>query len=191
LENKLASIRVRQEQYAVLAPQDGYIVRALKAGLGETIKEGEPIATIMPSISDKAVEIYVNPIDLPLLKIGQVVRIEFEGWPALQFSGWPDASVGTFRGQLAVVDYIASSNGLYRVLIKPDPTAEPWPEDVRLGSGARGWAMLKFVPIWYETWRQLNGFPPDLARSGRSTGIPYAERKGVGADYGTPYKKEK
>lgn len=191
LRSKLSAVGVRRQQYNVLAPQDGYIVRALKAGLGETIKEGEPIATIMPSISDKAVEIFVRPIDLPLLEIGQRVRIEFEGWPALQFSGWPNASVGTFGGKLAVVDYVASSNGLYRVLIKPDPDLEPWPNQVRLGSGARGWAMLKFVPIWYEIWRQMNGFPPNMTRTGSSSAIPDAERKGVGADNGTPEKKAK
>jgi multidrug resistance efflux pump len=192
LESKISSLRVRQAQYAVLAPQDGYIVRALKAGLGETIKEGEPIATIMPSVSDKAVEMYVNAIDLPLLHPGQMVRIEFEGWPALQFSGWPGASVGTFTGKLAVVDFLASSNGLYRVLVKPDPNGNPWPEQVRLGSGARGWAMLNFVPIWYETWRQLNGFRPNWVRTAAgSTGIPDAERKGTGADNGVPYQKEK
>lgn len=192
LEGKIAALRVRQQQYAVLAPQDGYIVRALKAGLGETIKEGEPIATIMPSISDKAVEMYVSAIDLPLLHPGQTVRIEFEGWPALQFSGWPGATVGTFTGRLAVVDFIASSNGFYRVLVQPDTNGQPWPDQVRLGSGARGWAMLNFVPIWYETWRQLNGFRPNWVRTAAgSTGIPDAERKGTGADYGTQEKSDK
>ena len=115
------------------------------------------------------------------------VRIEFEGWPALQFSGWPGASVGTFIGKLAVVDYVASSNGLYRALIQPDPAGKPWPELVRLGSGARGWAMLSFVPIWYETWRQLNGFRPNWVRSAAgSTGIPDAE-----AGTGKSSKKDK
>jgi hypothetical protein len=30
-----------------------------------------------------------------------------------------------------------------------------------VGSGASGIALLNDVPIWYELWRQLNGFPPD------------------------------
>ena len=191
LQNKIASVRVRQEQYHVLAPQDGIVVRALKAGIGENVKDGEPIATIMPSRAERAVELFVRPMDLPLLKLGQQVRIEFDGWPALQFSGWPNASVGTFGGKLAVVDFVASSNGLYRVLIKPDQTLEPWPDEIRLGSGAKGWAMLNFVPIYYEIWRQLNGFPPNMARYGASTAIPDAERKGQGADYGIPEKKAK
>jgi hypothetical protein len=109
----------------------------------------------------------------------------------LQFSGWPNASVGTFSGRLAVVDYVASSNGQYRLLIKPDSASKPWPDQVRLGAGSRGWAMLNFVPVWYETWRQLNGFPPNMQRSSNTTGIPDAERKGTGADLGTPPKTEK
>jgi adhesin transport system membrane fusion protein len=32
---------------------------------------------------------------------------------------------------------------------------------LRVGSGAEGIALLNNVPLWYEVWRQLNGFPPD------------------------------
>jgi hypothetical protein len=49
----------------IRAAQNGYINRALQAGIGETIKEGTPIATVMPSEYDIAVETYVNPLDLP------------------------------------------------------------------------------------------------------------------------------
>jgi hypothetical protein len=59
-----------------------------------------------------------------------------------------------------VIDRI-DTKGKYRILVVPDPADEPWPEQVRVGSGAYGWALLKDVPIWYEMWRQLNGFPPD------------------------------
>ena len=160
LKNKLANVAVRQEQYHVLAPQTGYLTKTLKMGIGETIKEGEPIATIVPQQSDKSVEMFVQAMDLPLIKLGLPVRVEFDGWPALQFSGWQSASVGTFGGKIAVIDYVANSAGKYRVLVVPDKADETWPEAVRLGSGARGWAMLRFVPVWYELWRQLNGFPP-------------------------------
>jgi hypothetical protein len=47
-------------------------------------------------------------------------------------------------------------------LVTPDANQEPWPEQLRLGSGVYGWTMLNDVPIWYEIWRQLNGFPPSL-----------------------------
>jgi hypothetical protein len=33
---------------------------------------------------------------------------------------------------------------------------------LRQGSGVLGWTMLDDVPIWFELWRQLNGFPPSL-----------------------------
>jgi hypothetical protein len=42
------------------------------------------------------------------------------------------------------------------------PGDQPWPEQLRVGSGVVGWVMLDDVPIWYELWRQLNGFPPSL-----------------------------
>jgi hypothetical protein len=27
----------------------------------------------------------------------------------------------------------------------------------------QGWVILDSVPVWYEIWRQLNGFPPTLS----------------------------
>jgi hypothetical protein len=30
---------------------------------------------------------------------------------------------------------------------------------LRIGGGANGIALLKDVPIWYELWRNINGFP--------------------------------
>ncbi len=162
LKNKLASVEVRVQQRAILAPQDGYLVKALKAGIGETIKEGEAVVTIQPDQPQKAVELYVNAMDVPLISKGRHVRLEFDGWPALQFSGWPSVSVGTFAGRVAVIDFVNSKAGKYRILVTPDQSQEPWPEQLRLGSGVYGWAMLNDVPIWYEIWRQLNGFPPSL-----------------------------
>ena len=52
-------------------------------------------------------------------------------------------------------------NGKYRILIAPDNKDKKWPKDIRIGSGAQTIALLKNVPIWYEVWRNLNGFPPD------------------------------
>ncbi|GAB4234979.1 MAG: biotin/lipoyl-binding protein [Ekhidna sp.] len=162
MENELANVRIRQEQYQIVAPQSGYVVKVIKVGIGETIKEGDAIATILPQSDDKAVEMYVKAMDIPLISPGKKVRVQFDGWPVLQFSGWPNVSVGTFGGEVAIVDRVQSSNGLFRIIVKPDPEDEPWPDLVRLGSGIKGWVMLNNVPIWYEIWRQMNGFPPTI-----------------------------
>jgi multidrug resistance efflux pump len=160
--NEFSNTEIRSGQYQILAPQDGYIVKAVKAGIGETIKEGDAICTIMPEVSDMAVEMYVKAMDVPLISKGRNVRIQFDGWPALQFSGWPSVSVGTFGGKVKVIDYVNSKPGEFRILVVPDTNDERWPSQLRIGSGTKGWVMLDSVPVWYELWRQLNGFPPSL-----------------------------
>ena len=160
--NELTNTQIRSGQYQIVAPQDGYIVKAMKAGIGETVKEGDAICTIMPEVSDMAVEMYVKAMDVPLISKGRNVRIQFDGWPALQFSGWPSVSVGTFGGEVKVIDYVNSKPGEFRILVVPDSKDESWPTQLRNGSGTKGWVMLDSVPIWYELWRQLNGFPPSL-----------------------------
>lgn len=160
MNNEYANMQIRSSFYSILAPQDGYIVKALRNGIGETIKEGEAITSIMPTQMHLAIELFVKPMDLPLLKINDKVRLQFDGWPALVFSGWPVASVGTFGGVIVAVDNV-DTNGKYRVLIVPDSMDSRWPKPLGLGSGVYGWILLKDVPVWYEIWRQLNGFPPD------------------------------
>lgn len=160
--NEFSNTEIRSGQYQILAPQDGYIVKTVKAGIGETIKEGDAICTIMPEVSDMAVEMYVRAMDVPLISKGRQVRIQFDGWPALQFSGWPSVSVGTFGGEVKVIDYVNSKPGEFRILVVPDTKDERWPPQLRIGSGTKGWVMLDNVPVWYELWRQLNGFPPSL-----------------------------
>ena len=88
LRNEFSNMEIRNRQYQILAPQDGIVVKAIKAGIGETIKEGEAVCTVMPqSESDMAVEMYIKAMDIPLIAKGRKARIEFDGWPALQFSG--------------------------------------------------------------------------------------------------------
>ena len=160
--NEFTNTEMRNAQYQILAPQDGFIVKAMKSGIAETIKEGDAICTIMPQISDVAVEMYVKAMDVPLISKGRKVRVQFDGWPALQFSGWPSVSVGTFGGEVRVIDYVNSKPGEFRILVVPDKDDQVWPEQIRIGSGTKGWVMLNDVPVWYELWRQLNGFPPSL-----------------------------
>jgi multidrug efflux pump subunit AcrA (membrane-fusion protein) len=164
LRNKISSVDVRRGRYIVRAPQNGYVVRSFKAGIGETIKEGESIAILQPANPAVAVELYVRAMDVPLIQRGRKVRLQFDGWPAIQFAGWPTVSVGTFGGDVAVIDAVSSVNGKYRLLVKPivQEGDQPWPKQLRVGSGVYGWVMLDDVPVWYELWRQLNGFPPSL-----------------------------
>jgi membrane fusion protein, adhesin transport system len=166
LQNKITNVDIRRGQYFVKSPQEGYIVKALKMGIGETIKEGESIATLQPSAPEMAVEMYVRAMDVPLIEPGREVRIQFEGWPSLVFSGWPSATVGTFGGIVKVIDRIDNGKGEYRLLITPKIAKgeQVWPKQLRMGSGAIGWVMLEDVPVWYEIWRQLNAFPPTLKK---------------------------
>ncbi|MBX7117411.1 MAG: HlyD family secretion protein [Gemmatimonadaceae bacterium] len=150
----------RRDLLVVRAPRAGIVVRALRGGIGEIVKDGEPVASVQPAAPALAVALQVNARDVPLLRVGDQVRLEFAGWPALQFSGWPSVAVGTFGGRVAVVDQFASMDGTYRVLVEEDAADEPWPKELRLGSGARGWALLRNVTVGFELWRLMNGFPP-------------------------------
>jgi multidrug resistance efflux pump len=147
--------------YYIKAPQSGYVNRALQSGLGETIKEGTPVVSIMPANYDIAVETYVEPVDLPLISRGEKVRVWFDGWPTIVFSGWPDMSYGTFGGKVVAVENFISDNGKYRILIAPDKADLPWPKQLSVGAGAETIALLHNVPVWFELWRTLNGFPPN------------------------------
>lgn len=161
LQNAVGNIDARTALYEIKAPQDGYVVRALRAGVGEQVKEGDPIVSVMPANPRLAVALDVSATDAPLVQTGSKVRLEFDGWPALQFSGWPSASTGTFGGTVSVVDQVAGATGKYRVLVVPDTADSAWPLQVRQGTGVRGWAMLSEVKLGYELWRRLNGFPPN------------------------------
>lgn len=161
LENQYANYSIRNGMYYIKAPQNGYVNRALQSGIGENIKEGTSIVSIMPSNYDIAVETFITPIDLPLVKRGEKVRVWFDGWPTIVFSGWPDMSYGTFGGKIVAVENFISDNGKFRVLIAPDENEDKWPKQLSIGAGAQTIALLNDVPIWFELWRTLNGFPPN------------------------------
>ena len=161
LENEYTNYSIRNNLYYITAPQSGFINRAIQGGIGETFKEGDRLVGIMPAKYDMAVETFVEPIDLPLVHLGEKVRIEFDGWPAIFFSGWPNLSFGTYGGEVVAIETFISDNGKYRILLAPDREDQEWPQDIRVGSGANTIALLEDVPIWFELWRQLNGFPPN------------------------------
>ena len=162
LQSKMNQLEQRQNAYIIKSPINGRVTKVLKNGIGEYIKAQESIATIVPSSYQKAVELYIEPNDMPLMREGKNVRIQFDGWPAVVFSGWPENSFGTFAGKVYAIDNDISKNGKYRILVIEDASEKPWPELIRIGSGAQGLLLLNDVKVYYEIWRKLNGFPPDF-----------------------------
>ncbi len=161
LENQAANYKVRQGLYYVLASQDGQVVQLNKAGIGEILKETESIGVIVPQKVDYAVEMYVKPVDLPLLSVGQQVMCVFDGYPAIVFSGWPNTSYGIFKGKVLAIENSIDANGQFKVLVVEDSDEKRWPPQIKIGAGVQGIVILNDVPVWYELWRNINGFPPD------------------------------
>lgn len=162
---KLNTMETRQELSHIKAPSDGVVVKLIKRGTGEIFKENDQIAVITPQSTDQSAEIYVQDIDAPLIMPGAEVRLQFSGWPALQFAGLSkNVKLGTFEGVVSVVDNVDSGNGKYRVLIVPKKEGD-WPSSNYLRPGTRvaAWVILKTVPLGYELWRRFNGFPIALA----------------------------
>ena len=158
LENRRSTVEVRQTYHTVRAPQNGVVSRIYIRGIGENIKAGTPIAELFPTSDDRAVEVYVRAMDMPLLREGHLGQIEFEGFPALAISGEPGLTFGTYDAHVAVIQQTPESNGMFRVLLRP---SEEWPERLPFGTGARAYILLDEVPVWYELWRQINGFPAE------------------------------
>jgi len=165
LKNQFSNYAIRNSFYYVLAPQNGQITRTVAAGVGEVVKEGDMLVMVVPQQFQYAVEMYVRPLDLPLISHGQKVRFQFDGWPSIVFSGWPNVSYGTFGGKVVAIDNSISDNGKFRVLVAEDPNDMKWPQMLKVGGGAKGLALLKDVPVWYELWRNFNGFPPDFYKA--------------------------
>ena len=164
-KNVLANYISRGNQKWLIAPQDGQIIKAKKSGINEIVKEGEMIVEMVPTKIDHAIELFIEPMDLILINSGQKIRMIFDGFPAIVFSGWPDNSYGTFAGKVSMVENNRNENGKFRILVIPDNQEKPWPKELKMGTGVRGFALLKTVPIWYELWRQINGFPPDYYKN--------------------------
>jgi adhesin transport system membrane fusion protein len=157
-ESKLA----QQRSQSVASPIDGTLLRLLVNQGGEIVSEGDPLFIVVPDQAERAVELWLDGNDIPLVSEGRQVRLQFEGWPAVQFVGWPSAAVGTFGGQIVNIDSTDNGKGEFRVLVMPLVGEEKWPTGkfLRQGQRANGWVLLDRVPLWYEFWRQINGFPP-------------------------------
>ena len=157
----------RQATQMVLAPADGTVFRLMAQPGSAVLKAGDEIAAFVPNTAAPVVELLVNGNDMPLISKGRSVRLQFEGWPAVQFVGWPSVAVGTFGGRVLLVDPTDNGQGKFRVMIEPDPNDKPWPSLMYLRQGVRvkGWVLLDTVPLGFEVWRQFNGFPATVAQS--------------------------
>lgn len=168
-ELRVANARQRGGASIITAPTDGYVVRIAAVGAGQTVKDGEMLAMLVPTAGglDQAVEAFISSRDAAIVDVGRPVRLQFSGFPAFVFNpGWDNFTINTFGGRVAVVDAVDDGNGYYRVLIVPDSTQKQgkWPiaQYLRQGTPANAWILLNEVPIGFEIWRQLNGFPPVL-----------------------------
>jgi len=171
IDSRIAST----EQQIVTAPRNG-IVLSVAATEGAYLKPGSPICVIIPNTEARFVEAWIDGMDMPLVRArgmaddgtvqaGSLVRLQFEGWPAIQFMGWPSVAVGTFGGEVVAVDATDDGQGRFRIVVAADPKDVNWPgpQFLRQGVRAKAWVLLRNVPVWQEIWRQLNGFPPVVA----------------------------
>lgn len=188
IEQSLVSLEIQINQtqmQKVVAPRSGIVFRLL-ATEGTFLRAGSPLCTIIAKTDRRMAELWLSGLDMPLLterKVdaagnvlheGSPVRLQFEGWPAIQWIGWPSVARGTFGGEVILVDPTDNGKGKFRVLVaeKPDvvtngngeteTVAWPGPRWLRQGVRVNGWVLLQRVPLWFEVWRQLNGFPPML-----------------------------
>lgn len=159
---KLDTRLARQQTQTLTAPRDGTVLRLLANPNAEMVKPGQALAILVPDTEQRAVELWVDGNDLPLIVTGSHVRLQFEGYPAIQFGGWPEFSVGSFGGRVALIDATDDGKGHFRILVVPDPDDIPWPDNRFLRQGVRvnGWVLLGRVTLGYEMWRIFNGFPP-------------------------------
>ncbi|MGH7167169.1 MAG: HlyD family secretion protein [Nitrospiraceae bacterium] len=160
---RLSNLTQRRIASRIYAPIDGTVVRMAEVGPGETVRPGDKLLRISPLSADKAVELWADGLDSPLLNVGRKARLLFYGIPAIPLPAWPDLMAGTYGGVIKVVDQVDDGKGNFRFWVVPDPEDRPWPEQshVRQGTKVMAWVILNRVPLWYELWRRVNLFPPD------------------------------
>ncbi|MDP1596246.1 MAG: HlyD family efflux transporter periplasmic adaptor subunit [Methylotenera sp.] len=151
----------RQNMQRITAPRAGTIFRLPVNSQSQMISQGQPLLVILPDTKARAVELWVDGRDAPLMTENSLVRLEFEGWPAIQVPGWAKVGIGTFSGKVSFIDPTDNGTGNFRVMVVPDAQYPDWPSArfLRQGVSAKGWILLENVTIGYEIWRLLNGFP--------------------------------
>jgi len=166
-QKKQASITISRNTTAkVYASKDGYPMRILKNDKDAYIKQGEPLVYFSPKVTKRALLLKIRRVDMPLVKKGLKVRVQFYGWPSMQVSGWPKITFGTFGGIIDKIDPIAHEEGVFYAYVTQDPK-EPWPADdvLKVGTRANGWVRLSTVTIGYEIWRMHNALPSNMVMS--------------------------
>ncbi|MCA9129646.1 MAG: HlyD family efflux transporter periplasmic adaptor subunit, partial [Planctomycetales bacterium] len=171
IEKELSELKNKRGEYDrldICAPRSGVIQQWNGLTGSDSVKEGDHLFILVPVASELAVEMTIRGNDMPLVHEGDPVRLQFEGWPAVQFVGWPSVAIGTFGGKVNRVFPTDDGNGNFKVLVTADnhfKRENGWPDDryLRQGVRANGWVLLQEVPLGYELWRQLNGFPPTAA----------------------------
>ena len=153
----------RYETAEVYAQKDGYIVRLYESDKNKLLNKGDQVIYFAPAVDDKTLLLKVCDLNLPLTKEGLPVRLMFYGWPAMQISGWPKITFGTFGGIIKKIDSISYEKGFFYAYVVEDPN-EPWPKGdvLKVGTQTTAWVRLETVPIWYQIWRTINGLPPRM-----------------------------
>lgn len=183
----------RQGSQMVVAPRDGTILHVEAGDVATVVSAGQALASFLPADAERVVELYLQGRDIGLVRPGRKVRLQFDGWPAFQFSGLPEFAVGTFAGEIVFVEPNARADGRFRVMVaehkldsgcfgidtRPGLNVAGncgWPPEsfVRLGASVQGWVLLETVPLGYELWRLMNNFPPVNAAVASGTGATEA-----------------
>ena len=185
-----ANVTGRRKQTQIKAPASGRLINIARFGAGSMVKAGDVLATIAPETKDRIVEMLVTDNDVRFIGVGRPVRLQFAGYPAVQFSGAPGVSVGTYGGTVQFIDPVDDGSSRFRVLVKEarhilpgGKQDQPWPpaNNLRPGAEAIGWIMLDTVPLGFELWRQFNNFPPRTPKGdpllGKATKKQSTDRK--------------
>ena len=64
--------------------------------------------------------------------------------------------MGLFSAKVRYIASQADAEGLFAVVLEP---TEKWPANARPGTHVTATLLLNDVPMWFELWRQFNGFP--------------------------------
>ncbi len=120
------------DRLMIQAPRDGTLLLPNAFEQGQALKEGDELFTIVPETSERAVKLWISGDDVPRVQRGDHVRLQFEGWPAVQ-------STGSFGGQVTTIEPTAD-DGKFRILVQADSN-ESWPDEryLRPGVRASGW----------------------------------------------------